>query len=1117
MTLDPDLVARLSKSEKRELLLQLLTKRQQNQAHTAPLSQGQQALWVLHQLAPESWAYNVIFAARIRSQVDIPALERAFQALVDRHQLLRTTYLEHDGRPVQQIHAQYLLPITQIEATSWDESQLYTRLLSQARAPFNLKDGPVMRVYLFHRPGGECVLLLAVHHIAADFWSLGTLLQELGKLYTYETGSSEGSPLPPLNRHYTDFVRQQEQFLGGPEGERLWHYWQQELAGELPILNLPFAQPRPETQSYRGAAHWLDLEPDLVNALKMLAREEETTLYTVLLAALYVLLHRYTKENDILIGCPTAGRNRPDYAHVVGCFINPVVIRAHIDPRQPFTQFLAHVHHRLRAGLKHQAFPFPLLVQRLRPERDPSRQPLFQITFTLQKLPLLPELTPFMLGRAGAKLNLGGLELEPIVLPQQEGQVDLTIALCDIGDSLAINFSYNTDLFAPETISRLANHFHTLLDSIVLSSSKQLSRLPFLTTAERQYLLEEWNESASVGDNRCLHTWFAEQVAQSPDTVAVQHKGTHLTYRLLNHRANRLARWLCQLGPETVVGLCFEPSPEMVVAMMATLQAGGAFMPLDPQQPAERLIKQLINSGTPVLLTQEALLPKLAGFAGTILCLDKNRLPPAKSDINMNPGVEQKNVAYVVYTSGSTGEPKGVLIDHEAIVNTIAWRQEALPLLDGDRLLQTTPFAFDATIAFFLEALLNEATLVLPESGVSRDPTALAAAVQKENITVIQFPPSQLRLFLEAPEAEHCSSLRRIVCGAESLPHSLKERCLTLFNATLHNLYGPTEIAVDATAWNCKTSVTSSSTNVPIGRPVANKRVYLLNSFGEPVPAGVPGELFVGGTGLARGYLNQQYLTAERFIPDPFSNERGARMYRTGDLARLQSDGALEFLGRCDHQVRIRGFRVELGEIEQTLNRHPAVQTCVVLDREEEPDKKRLVAYVVPEDQEPSTSALRRFLHEQLPTYMIPAFFTFLTALPFTSNGKIDRKALPAPEPQRPQLETVFLAPRDEIERRIVRIWQAVLSIDQVGVNDNFFDLGGHSLLVVQVQKQLKKTFGREISMAELFKHTTIAQLANYFQTVPDAETSAHDVVVERTQSQATARRDSLRRRTRRR
>jgi amino acid adenylation domain-containing protein len=943
----------LSPDEKRALLAQLLRKKVSGSKSFYPLSDNQQGIWFLCQFAPETSIYNVSFAARIRSEVDIPAFRRAFQALVDRHPSLRTTIAVHSGKPVQQIHEHQAVHFEETDASTWRGDELQTRLVEETQRRFDLERGPVMRVSLFTRSAQEHILLLVIHHIVVDFWSLAVILNELGVLYPAEK-AGRSAALRPLDLQYTDFVRWQTEMLASPAGERLWDYWKKQLAGPLPVLNLPTDRPRPPIQMFRGAQHDFILNEELARRLRALAKAEGATLYMVLLAAFELMLYYHSGQEDILVASPMVGRSRAEFEELVGFFANPVVLRANLSGNPTFRALLGRVRQTVLAALEHQDYPILRLVQRLRPPRDLSRSPLCQTMFVLDKPHRVAEqaIPAFARGETGLRMDLGGFAMESIPLERRAATLDLVMLIIETTGSLSASIRFNTDLFDAATIARMAGHFQTLLESVLRDPAAAIGDVEILTGAERRQLLVEFNDTRTdYPKDKCLHQLFEEQVQRTPNSVAVVFEGQQLTYAQLNARANQLAHHLQTLGvgPEVPVAIAMEHCPEMVVGVLGILKAGGAYLPLDPAYPKERLAFLLQDAHAPVVLTRNHWLESLPDYTGRVVCLDSGWEAIAReSEKNPVSGATAKSLAYVMYTSGSTGQPKGVLCEHGGLVNYLCWVNEGLLGDLGLCMPLTTKLTFDMCLKQLFPPLLRGGEVwILPEE-VLAEPATLLSALATRTKAGLNCVPSLWTAILHAIQSGHASppdeSLAYLFFGGEPLSKELVARSLSaLPHLQIWNIYGPTEATANASAARI-----IPGNEVTIGRPIANTQIYILNSFLHPVPIGVQGELYIGGAGVARGYLNRPELTAEKFIPDPFSAVPGARLYKTGDLARYRPDGNIEFLGRADHQVKIRGFRIELGEIEAALGQHPAVREAVVLAREDAAGEKRLVAYVVP-------------------------------------------------------------------------------------------------------------------------------------------------------------------------
>ncbi|MEG3973727.1 amino acid adenylation domain-containing protein [Microcoleus sp. herbarium8] len=1046
-----------------------------------PLSLGQQALWFLYQMAPESVAYNTFNTALIYSNIDIKAWHRAWQNIVNRHPILRTTYTAAEGKIFQVIHEQLNLPLQEIDASHWTENEFKEIFFLEAERLFNLEKEPAWRVTLFTRSEQEHIFLLTMHHIASDLWSSDLLFNELRLWYAAETeqlSPQQVEDFLPKNLPYTDFVHWQSEMLSSPKAEKHWEYWQKQLAGDLPILNLPTDRPRPPIQSFRGKTHIFRLDEKLINGLEEVTRTTGTTLYKLMLTAFFVLLYRYTNQEDILVGSPMLGRSGRDFKGVVGYFVNPAVLRASISGNLTFQDLLAQVSTQVKAAQKHQDYPFPLLVEQLQPQRDPSRSPLFQVSFTWQKQRWC---------ESGKGL---GLKMEPYPLGHQRGaSFDLDVMMMEMGEVLLAGWQYNTDLFDGATIARMAGHFQTLLEGIVTNPKQKISELPLLTPNERHQLLVEWNNTwAEYPQDKCIHQLFEAQVEQSPDAVAVVFEEEQLTYRELNAKANQLAHYLRSLGvgPEVLVGICVERSFEMLVGILGILKAGGAYVPIDPNYPSERLAFMLEDSSVPMLLIQEKLEEKLPPHSARVISLDSDwEEIVAYSEENPCSGVKSNNVAYVIYTSGSTGKPKGVLIEHRSLVNYTTVASAEYGIQECDRILQFSSISFDVSAEEIYTSLISGATLVLRTDSMLDSVEGFLQKCNNWKITVLAIPTAywhELTTFLSQEKVAIAPSLRLIIIGGEK---ALPERLKTWFECVgqqvrLVNNYGPTETTVGATIYELSTA-DATLRELPIGRPLGNVQTYILDENRQPLPIGIPGELHIGGAGLARGYLNRPELTDERFIPNPFSDSPSDRLYKTGDLVRYLSDGNIEYLGRIDDQVKIRGFRVEIGEIEAALSQHPNLLSVAVALREDIPGQKSLVAYIVPvQESAPTVSELRDFLKQQLPDYMIPNAFVSLPALPITPNGKVDRRVLPAPDIKSLIQTLEFVAPQTPTEELVASIWKKVLGVEQASINDNFFELGGHSLLATQVVSQLNSSLGLHLPLSKLFELPTVASLSSY-------------------------------------
>ncbi|MCL1465995.1 non-ribosomal peptide synthetase [Argonema galeatum] len=1067
---------------------------QEAEVFVFPASFAQQRLWFFDRLAPGNPFYNVSTAVRLKGCLNLTALEQTFNEIVRRHETLRTTFVMVEGQPVQAIAPSLTipLPVINLQNRSLTEQETETRRLTihEAKHPFNLAEGPLLRVTLLQLSEKEYVLLLNLHHIVADGWSIGVLIKELGILYTAFV-KKQLSPLPELPLQYADFAEWQRQWLQGEVLETQLAYWRQHLNG-ITILNLPTNRPRPAIQTYRGTKQFLTISPFLSKALESLNQQENVTLFMTLLAAFQTLLYRYTGQEDIAVGSPIANRNLSEIEALIGFFVNSLVLRTDLSGNPTFRELLSRVKEVAMGAYAHQDLPFEKLVEVLHPERDLSRNPLFQVSFSLQNTPVealyLPELTLSLL-----EVDTGTAKL------------DLEFHLWSDLESLKVQVVYSTDLFDDTTITRMLGHFQTLLESIVANPEYRVSELPILAEAERHQLLVEFSHNQSKIPSpkskieQCFHQLFEAQVEESPDAIALVFENQQLTYRELNIRANQLAHHLQQLGvvPDVLVGICLERSLDMIVGLLSILKAGGAYLPLDPTYPQERLNFMLEDAQVSILLTHSL---KKGGWGDiqdglSIVYLDKDwDIIAQQSQFNPISNLTPANLAYAIYTSGSTGKPKGVLLLHQGLFNLAEAQIDIFNVQPSSRILQFASLSFDASIFEIVMALGTGATLYLAKKESLLPGQSLIKLLRDNAISHITLPPAVLSVLPK----EELPALQTIICAGESCSQDIVKHWAC--DRRFFNAYGPTEVTV----WATIAEIKDDSEKPPIGRPILNTQVYILDKNLQPVPIGITGELYISGDGVGKGYLNRPHLTAEQFIPlsetgfleetqeTRFLGETGflevAKLYKTGDLARYRQDGNIEFLGRIDEQVKIRGFRIELGEIEAVLSQHPAVREAVAVSDialEEASGNKRLVAYIVPEQNlTPTIVELRNFLKTKLPEYTIPSVFVVLDSLPLTPNGKVDRRALPAllnlKFPSNLQLN---VAPRTPIESTIAKIWAEVLNLELVGIHDNFFYLGGDSLLAIRLMDAIEKQFNRELPLSALFLNPTIEGLASILAT----------------------------------
>ncbi|HXQ69518.1 MAG TPA: amino acid adenylation domain-containing protein, partial [Pyrinomonadaceae bacterium] len=1045
-------------------------------SNVSPQSFGQQRLWILDKLQPGNPAYNVPTPMRFLGKLDVAILERVFNEIVRRHELLRTRFATAAEGPVQIVEpaAHFALPLLDLSHLPADEREPEARRLGNqdAQQPFDLSRAPLWRMRLLRLSETDHVLLFILHHIVTDVWSFTVFVKEI--METYKAFSAgQASPLAELPIQYADFAVWQREWLQGEVLERQLAYWKENLAGAPVLLDLPADHVRPPVQTFAGTRVSLQLGRELSDALIELSRRQSVTLFMTLLAVFKVLLHRYSHQTDIVVGSPVVNRKGPDVEKLIGFFVNTVAIRTDLSGNPRFSDFLKQVREASLGAFSHHDVPFERVVEELAPERNLRHSPLFQVAFAFQNVRLHP-------------WEVTGLKLTSIELDRGHSQFDISLVLVDSDEGIWGRLEYSTDLFADQTIKRMLAHLQELLKGVCATPDQRVRAIPMLTVEERRQI-SEWNSTSIEYPLATVHEVIERQAERTPKTIAVCFGERRLTYEELNRRANQLARYLKQrgVGPEVLVAILMQRSIEMVVALLGILKAGGAYVPLDAGYPAARLRYMLQDSGTGLILTQAKLIDLVTQVTDAqsgvqVIRLDEQWADIAlESDSNFDCEVTAANLAYMIYTSGSTGTPKGVMIPHGGLTNQMRWIQDVQPLSANDAVLQKSPFSFDISVWEFFRPLMVGARLVLAKDQADLDTDYLTNLIDKHQITVVFFVPSALQMFLANRKPASCESLKYVFCGGEAMPLHVQRDFFKQFpTVELHNIYGPTEATIDVTWWVCEKD--SERRSVPIGRPLPNTTIHLLDEELREVPVGVAGELYIGGANLGRGYWRRPHLTAEKFIPSPFGSEPGARVYRTGDLARYLVDGAIEFLGRIDHQVKVRGFRIELGEIDTALGSHPAISECVTVLGEEHTRDKPLVTYIVPLKGEVETAVLRSYLLERLPDYMVPKTFVRLDRLPRTPSGKIDRGSLPEPGVGRRDVALPYAAPRSELERRQAQIWREVLNVEQVGLNDNFFDLGGHSLLLIQVHGRLRDELGLQLSAIDLFKYPTIALLAEH-------------------------------------
>ena len=1034
-----------------------------------PLSYAQQRLWFMDQLEPGNVSYNIHGAVQIEGPLDAQELEKSLQEIVRRHESLRTHFISAEVGPQQVIDPETRIALPVVDLTSLPQGECVTQAkrlaLSSVLEPFDLRAGSLLRAKLFRLEEQRHVLVLVMHHIVSDAWSLGLLEREVSALYG-AFAAGQPSPLPELPIQYADFSVWQRRYLNAETLDKKLVYWKQQLAG-LETLELPADRPRPAVRSRCGANVPFNLPPDLPRKLKELGLHETATLYMLLLAAFQVLLFRYTNQTDLAVGSPVAGRLRSETENLIGCFINTLVLRTDLAGDPTFTQLLRRIKKVTLDAFAQQDVPFEKLVETLQPERNLGRTPLFQAMFVLQNAPR-------------SDLHFGAAQVQPFALESNTTKFDLTLVLGETSSGLSGILQYSTDLFEASTVERMAGHYEALLTTIVSEPQRAISELPLLTEAELQQLLVSSNQtSQSWPSEEYVHRLIEQQAARTPEALAVEHEGRQLTYAELNSRSNQLARYLSKLGvgPEARVGIFMERRLEMIAGLLAVLKVGGAYIPLDPGYPTERVGYMLADSAPVVVLTTKLLLPLLPQNIKT-LCIDDPALIEELSGgslQNLSLTFLPDHPAYVIYTSGSTGTPKAVVIPYGALLTFLHAMSVHLHFDANIRHLAVTTIGFDISILELFLPLCYGASVVLASREDVSDAARLCRLIRSSHVNSMQATPSHWSVVVE--EDATCLKNVRVLTGGEALARDLAQKLFAAAHGEVYNLYGPTEATVWASVHKLDVADLSQSAPsiISIGKPLANYRMYVLDHSLKPLPFNVIGDLYIAGAALARGYLNSPALTAERFVADPYAVP-GARMYRTGDLARWRANGRLEFLGRADQQVKIRGFRIELGEVEAALRQHPVVDDVVVVLVENRRGKQLAAYFVSTSGPGPSQSELRQYLSQKLPDYMIPGAFMRLDKLPVTPNGKVDRKALPAPEKE--SSSQGYEAPQGEIEQVLAGIWQELLDVKKVGRQDHFFDLGGHSLLAVRLLTRVRQLLGVELAVAVLFERPTLTQLA---------------------------------------
>jgi amino acid adenylation domain-containing protein len=1068
--------ARLKQKGLHTPAVQTIPRRKETDSATCPASIDQERLWFIDQLQPGNTAYNIFNASRIRGSLNVPVMERVINELIQRHEVLRTTLKSVNGLPMQVIAPELKITLKPFSLEHLPEEERYAeavRLTTEEFArPFDLENDPLVRVGLLQLAEDDYVLQVNMHHAITDRWSFAVFEKELAVLYqAFATG--QPSPLPELPIQFADYAVWQRERMNGDEYKRDLDYWQRQLAGAPFILDFPTDFPRPPIQNFRGARVYVGYPKSLLDGLKELSRREGVTMFMSLMAAFKTLIYRYTDQQDILISTPIGTRLRPETENLVGYLLNLLIVRTDLSGNPTFRELLKREQESCVGAFAHQEVPFGKLVQELKPKQDPSRNPIAQVAFLYLDFP------------EATAMQFLGLTANHIDIDNGASRFDITLAMTETPEGFTVSIEYIRDIFEHERMERMAKHLEVLLESIVANPDARLSDLSVLTSEEEQQLLHRWNDTAHEFTSASLvHQIFEQQSALHPDAPAILFEGQTLSFNQINRRANQLAHHLlrCGLEPEMRVGVMLPRSPDALVALLAIFKAGGCYLPLDPEYPSERLAFMLDDAGASLLITDAPVRLQVPEHAARIIALDTEAEQLAQQSTE-NPAseVRPEQLAYIIYTSGSTGKPKGVQVEQRQLLHTMQSAQEVLRLTEADCLPAIASFSFDISLLELLAAPLAGGRSLLISTREALE-AKVAERVLKE-ATVLHAVPGLMRRFLSfmrerAATTQTRRQLRQLLVGGEAVaPELLAEMHAVFDDADVRVLYGPTEATIICASY--AVSRESAVNHQMIGRPLSNTVLRVLDRRGKLVPVGVEGEICVGGDGLARGYWRRAALTAEKFVCDRYGATEGARIYRTGDKGRYLADGSIEFTGRMDEQVKVRGFRIELGEIESVLREHESVTEAVVVALEDNGSEKRLVAYLVAaRDVLMNVGELRNYLKERLPDYMIPSAFVYLDSLPLTSHGKLDRKALPAPDSERPALAEAFLAPQTPTEKSLASIWMKLLRINRVGINDNYFELGGDSLLATQLVSQVRGAFEVELPLVELFRHPTLAELA---------------------------------------
>lgn len=1039
-----------------------------------PLSFSQQSLWFVDQMSEDNATYNIPNALSIKGELDLSALEKSINEIVKRHEALRTTFINKSGKPFQKIndHQDFKLRLITLDGKSIEEKsqKLKEMLASEAWQPFDLANGPIWRILLIKIDKNEHILSFTVHHIISDAWSNGIFVNDFLSYYGGFVDNSKRD-LPELPIQFADYAVWQREFLCKKDIlEPLTDFWKKQLSG-YSTLELPSDKVRPATQSFDGASYKLLIPHELSERLKRTCIDEDVTLFMLLLAAFDILLFRYSGQEDISIGTVVANRNKQELTGLFGFFMNTLVLRNDLSGNPSVHELLKSIKNTTLDAYTYQELPFDVLLEEIKPERDVSRTPVFQVMYIHQNA-------------TEVSFEANGLEIKQFEIDNIFSPFDLRLISEETANGILLKLDYCSALYGEQTISKMVSHFINIIEELCRDRKQSISCIEILSRNEKKALLSEFSKGERTSKpQKFIPELFEDIVVKYFDKTAVVFESKSITYNELNQRANQLAHMLkenYEVGPNIAVGVCMERSFEMVISLLAILKAGGAYIPFDPDYPADRVDYMIGNAQVKVMLTMQRHLGKVSKCDAKIINLDDiSDLLSLKSMEDLPNQIKEDDLAYIIYTSGSTGAPKGAMNTHVGMTNHKLWMQTAYKLSENDSVLQKTPFSFDVSVWEFFWPLINGAVLVMAKPEGHKDPQYLIDTIINEKITIIHFVPSMLYAFLEQQNVRSCSSLRQVFCSGEALNPDLLKRFTGVFGIPIHNVYGPAECADVSTSWTFAGEF--NSTLVPIGKPISNVDVYILDKYHNVVPQGVAGEIYIGGMGVGKGYINNPELTQERYLGNCFETEITSLMYKTGDVGRFLPDGNIEYLGRTDFQVKIRGMRIELGEIERCLVEHQDIKSCAVIAWEKDNGNIYLVSYIVSEQgKELDTRDVQRFIAKKLPDYMVPRILIQIDELPLNPNGKLDRKALPAPDLSAISKNSNFEAPRNEFEEAIVGIWREVLGIEEIGINDNFFEIGGHSLLLVEAHNKITQKFQIEFSLIEMFAHSTVSSLSAF-------------------------------------